>query len=85
MLFPFGPVVEPYENEQCFLPAHPLELATKRKKGWGWGLGMPFITGITSHEALLLYKGNVKFLDIILHTSILFLTFVVLYVRFPMF
>ncbi|XP_026462693.1 esterase B1-like [Ctenocephalides felis] len=60
VLFPFGPVVEPYENEQCFLPAHPLELATKRKKGWGWGLGMPFITGITSHEALLLYKETMN-------------------------
>lgn len=53
ILFPFSPVVEPYETEQCFLNKHPFELFRT-----AWSKDIPVIIGNCSSEGLLLYKCN---------------------------
>lgn len=51
-LFPFGPVIEPYESAQCFLGKDPKELA-----GSAWSKDIPVIVGMCSDEGLLFYKS----------------------------
>lgn len=51
VLFPFSPVVEPYESSQCFLSKDPLELFKS-----AWSKDIPVIVGNCSDEGLLLYK-----------------------------
>lgn len=53
VLFPFGPVVEPYESTQCFLKKDPKELAAT-----AWSKHIPLIVGTCSEEGLLFYKSN---------------------------
>lgn len=54
VLFPFGPVVEPYESAQCFLKTDPKELL-----GSSWSKDIPVIIGNCSEEGLLFYKSRV--------------------------
>lgn len=51
VLFPFSPVVEPYESSHCFLSKDPLELFKS-----AWSKDIPVIIGNCSDEGLLLYK-----------------------------
>lgn len=57
ILFPFGPIVEPYESAQCFLKKQPKELAAK-----AWSKDIPMIVGSCSDEGLLFYKAVNKIL-----------------------
>lgn len=52
-LFPFGPIVEPYESAQCFLSKESKELATSP-----WSKDIPTIIGTCSDEGLLFYKSE---------------------------
>lgn len=51
--FPFGPTVEPYEAEQCFMSKHPKELLRT-----SWSKDIPLLVGGCSEEGLLFYKSN---------------------------
>lgn len=51
-LFPFGPLVEPYESSQCFLKKDPKELSAT-----AWSKNIPLIVGTCSDEGLLFYKS----------------------------
>lgn len=53
VLFPFGPVIEPYESAQCFLSQDPKKLAPK-----AWSRNIPMIVGCCSDEGLLFYKSK---------------------------
>lgn len=53
VIFPFGPIVEPYEAAQCFLKKDPKELVNSP-----WSKGIPVIIGTCSEEGLLFYKCN---------------------------
>lgn len=53
VLFPLGPVVEPYESDQSFLSKDPRELINT-----AWSKHIPVIIGACSDEGLLLYKSN---------------------------
>lgn len=55
MFFTFGPVVEPYESEQCFLSKEPKLLARN-----AWSKNMPMIIGGCSDEGLLFHKSELK-------------------------
>lgn len=47
--FPFGPVVEPYESQNCFIPKDPVLLARE-----AWSKNMDCIIGYTSFEGLIM-------------------------------
>lgn len=49
--FSFGPTIEPFKSDQCFLPMDPKELAAN-----AWSKDVPLIIGGCSDEALLLYN-----------------------------
>lgn len=51
VLFPFGPVVEPYESAQCFLPKDPKVLFAN-----AWSKQVPMLIGCCSDEGLLFYR-----------------------------
>lgn len=53
VLFPFGPVVEPYESTQCFLKKDPKELIAN-----AWSKDIPIMVGTCSDEGLLFYKSK---------------------------
>ena len=47
-LFPFVPVVEPYESENCFIPKNPIEMAREC-----WSKDVDCIIGATSFEGMI--------------------------------
>lgn len=49
--FSFGPTIEPFKSDQCFIPKDPKEMATN-----AWSKDIPMIIGGCSDEALLLHK-----------------------------
>jgi cholinesterase len=51
MLFPFGPVIEPYAGKDCFIPKHPLLMCRE-----AWSHKMDIMIGGTSDEGLFGYK-----------------------------
>lgn len=53
VLFPFGPIVEPYEGAQCFLPTNPKEMLSN-----AWSKDIPLIIGTCSEEGLLFYRSE---------------------------
>lgn len=55
ILFPFGPIVEPYEGAQCFLSDDPKWL-TKN----AWSKSLPMIVGGCSDEGLLFYNSELS-------------------------
>lgn len=52
-LFPFAPVIEPYESEQCFMNKYPKDLMDG-----AWSKDVPVLTGICSNEGYIFYKSN---------------------------
>ncbi|XP_055379612.1 esterase B1 [Condylostylus longicornis] len=54
IVFPFGPVIEPYITDQCVVPEEPKLMMRK-----GWGRNLPMIIGGTSFEGLIFY-GEAK-------------------------
>lgn len=53
VLFPFGPIIEPYVSDQTFLKKDPKELINT-----SWSKNLPVIIGACSDEGLLLYKSR---------------------------
>lgn len=53
ILFPFGPVIEPYEGEQCFLPKDPKDMLAN-----AWSKDIPLMIGTCSDEGLLFYRSE---------------------------
>lgn len=53
ILFPFGPVIEPYTSAQCFLNKDPKELVDN-----AWSKNIPIMIGSCSDEGLLFYKSK---------------------------
>lgn len=53
LLFPFGPVIEPYVSEQCIIPTNPLDMCRR-----AWSRSLPILIGGTSHEGLFSYRGE---------------------------
>lgn len=47
LMIPFGPTIEPYTTESCFIPEHPTILAKK-----AWSNEIDSIMGVTSFEGL---------------------------------
>lgn len=47
----FGPVVEPYISEQCFIPKHPKLMCRE-----AWSNSIPLMIGGNSDEGILFYK-----------------------------
>lgn len=56
VMFPFGPVVEPYETEQMVVPKMPIEMLKT-----AWSNNMPVMMGNTSYEGLLWKSGIIPF------------------------
>lgn len=54
-MFPFGPVVEPYETSECLLPKSPREMMKT-----AWSNTIPVMMGCTSNEGLL-FSPELKF------------------------
>jgi len=48
--YPFGPVIEPYQSDQCFVPKDPKIMAQT-----GWGNKIPIMIGGVSEEGLVYY------------------------------
>lgn len=53
ILFPLGPIVEPYEGAQCFLPKDPKDMLSN-----AWSKDIPLMIGTCSEEGLLLYRSE---------------------------
>lgn len=51
ILYAFGPVVEPYRSDNCFIPEEPLKMASK-----AWSQDVDMLIGATSNEGIL--KAN---------------------------
>lgn len=51
VLFPFGPVIEPYDSPQCFLHKEPKALVSG-----AWSKNVPMIIGCCSDEGLLFHR-----------------------------
>jgi cholinesterase len=51
ILFPFGPVIEPYVGKDCFIPKNPLLMCRE-----AWSRKMNILIGGTSEEGLFGYK-----------------------------
>ncbi len=56
---PFGPTIEPYRSKQCFIDKHPVLMCMN-----AWSRKMPLLIGGCSNEGLLLYKGELKQIDL---------------------
>lgn len=54
--YPFGPTVEPYVSENCFLPKTPIKMILEDEC---WGLDLPVIFGVNSDEGLMLKSGKI--------------------------
>lgn len=52
VLFPFGPIIEPYETDHSFLSKDPKEIINS-----AWSKNIPVIIGACSDEGLLLWKS----------------------------
>lgn len=50
-MFPFGPVIEPYETENSVIPQDPLLMIEV-----AWSRDIDLIIGCTSDEGLIIYK-----------------------------
>lgn len=50
--FPFSPVIEPYESEQCILNTYPTDLIED-----AWSKNVPVLTGLCSNEGHVFYKS----------------------------
>lgn len=59
VFFTFGPVIEPYESEQCFLSKDPKLIARNN----AWSKNIPMIIGGCSDEGLLFHKSELKSLN----------------------
>ncbi|XP_030373447.1 esterase B1 [Scaptodrosophila lebanonensis] len=55
VLFAFGPVVEPYQSEQCVISKPPLQLMQE-----SWSQRVPMMFGGTSFEGLLFYPEVIR-------------------------
>lgn len=55
ILFPFGPVVEPYVSESCVISRPPVETLSE-----AWGNELPVIIGGTSFEGLFSYQAILR-------------------------
>jgi cholinesterase len=55
LMVPFGPTVEPYITENCFIPENPLIMAKK-----AWSNSIDSIMGVTSFEGLFRAYCNVE-------------------------
>lgn len=51
MPWSFGPVIEPYVGEQCFIPKHPKLMCRE-----AWSNSIPLMIGGNSEEGILFYK-----------------------------
>ncbi|GAB0093837.1 Carboxylic ester hydrolase [Sergentomyia squamirostris] len=51
ILFPFGPIIEPYISKGCFIPRDPVEMCRE-----AWSHSIPIIIGGTSDEGLFSYR-----------------------------
>lgn len=76
VFFTFGPVIEPYESEQCFLSKDPKLIARNN----AWSKNIPMIIGGCSDEGLLFHKSELKTLSgrMKLHVLIPFIPIAVL-------
>lgn len=48
-MLPFGPQIEPYQSDNCFIPKHPMLMARD-----AWSRDIDFVLGGTSNEGLLM-------------------------------
>lgn len=53
LLFPFGPVIEPYVSEQCIVPTNPVDMCRR-----AWSRSMPIMLGGNSEEGLFSYRSE---------------------------
>lgn len=53
LLFPFGPVIEPYVSAQCLIPTNPVDMCRR-----AWSRSLPILIGGTSDEGLFSYAGE---------------------------
>uniref|UniRef100_A0A1B0CB76 Carboxylic ester hydrolase n=1 Tax=Lutzomyia longipalpis TaxID=7200 RepID=A0A1B0CB76_LUTLO len=60
ILFPFGPVIEPYIGNGCFIPRDPLEMARE-----AWSNSIPILIGGVSDEGLFSYREAIEFPDVV--------------------
>ncbi|XP_059612774.1 esterase B1-like [Phlebotomus argentipes] len=64
ILFPFGPVIEPYITSRTLIPRDPLEMCRN-----AWSHSIPIIIGGTSDEGLFSYREAIEFPNIVNHLS----------------
>uniref|UniRef100_A0A1L8DM61 Carboxylic ester hydrolase n=1 Tax=Nyssomyia neivai TaxID=330878 RepID=A0A1L8DM61_9DIPT len=60
ILFPFGPVIEPYVGRGCFIPREPLEMARE-----AWSNSLPILIGGVSDEGLFSYREANEFPNVV--------------------
>lgn len=53
ILFPFGPVIEPYVGKQCLITGNPKDMCRR-----AWSRSLPILIGGTSDEGLFCYRGK---------------------------
>lgn len=64
ILYAFGPTVEPYVTENCFIPEDPVKMARK-----AWSKDMDMMIGATSNEGILRVNSDADKISALLQDS----------------
>lgn len=67
VLYAFGPVIEPYNSKNCFIPKDPILMARE-----AWSMNIPLMIGATSNEGILRANSNAEEISRIMQNTNLF-------------